>query len=335
MDFFLSFTVLKKVNMLNLTRLRFPAFMTFGWAMFFILPDTVATERMRWKMEAGDQFAVEFSHSTKLLSDGVEIPHDTKLWVTWTVDRVGKDGIFHLTQTIDRIAVMIGLPGRDKLNYDSSNYDSSNGEEAEGLLQTVSTMMQPLVGVKLRQQMNDRGKILELTVSENTVAGIQTNPLIKRMLPNDSVKNVCSEIFPEFPEAVVNEGDHWSTDEESRSPLGNMILSTTFIYRGRKTLDGRQLNRLEVSTDVTLLKDPQAAPGTNLDLREQESTGTIHFDNQAGYLVDLYIQRKMTIDLVVFGQPVTQKIETTQQLTMQPDKAEGSLIDIRTDGISN
>jgi hypothetical protein len=43
----------------------------------------------------------------------------------------------------------------------------------------------------------------------------------------------------------------------------------------------------------------------------------------------------MTIDLVVFGQPVTQKIETTQQLTMQPDKAEGSLIDIRTDGIAN
>ena len=309
--------------------------MTFGWAMFLILSNTGAAERMRWKMETGDRFAVEFIHSTKLLSDGVEIPHDTKLWITWTVDRVEKGRTFHLTQTIDRIAVVIGLPGRDKLNYDSSNYDSSNGKETEGLLQTVSIMMKPLVGVQLRQKMNDRGKILELTVSDKALARIQTNPLINRMLPNDSVKNVYSGIFPEFPEAAINEGDHWSTDEESRSPFGNMSLSNTFIYRGQKTLDGRQLNRLEVSTDVTLPKDPQAAPGTNLDLREQESTGTIHFDNQAGYLVDLCIQRKMTFDLVVFGQPVTQKTETIQQLTIQPDKVEGSLIDTRTDGITN
>ena len=304
--------------------------MTFGWAMFFVLSDTVAAERLRWKMEAGDRFAVESNHSTKLLSDNVEIPHDTKLWFTWTVDRVEKDGTFHLTQTIDRVAVMIGLPGQDKLNY-----DSSKDEEAEGLLQTVSTMMKPLVGVKLHQKMNDRGKILELAVPDKALAGIQNNPLTKGMLPNDSVKNVFSDIFPEFPEAAVNEGDDWNTDKESRSPLGNMSLSSTFTYRGQKNLDGRQLDLVEVSTDLTLIKDPQAAPGANLDIREQESTGTIHFDNQAGYLVDLCIHQKITIDLVVFGQPITQKIETTQQLTMQPDKAERSFVDSKTDGVAN
>ncbi|MBP60140.1 MAG: hypothetical protein CMJ62_01330 [Planctomycetaceae bacterium] len=304
--------------------------MAFVWMMAVILPDTVAAETLRWKMEAGDRFAVELNHSTKLLNDTVEIPHDTKLWFTWTVDGVEKDGTFHLTQTIDRIAVMIGLPGRDKLNYDSSEEG-----ETEELLQTVSTMMKPLVGVKLRQKMNDRGKILELAVPDKALTAIQNNPLIKKMLPNDSVKNVFSNIFPEFPAAAINEGDDWSTDEESRSALGNMGLSSTFTYRGQKNLGGRQLHRVEVSTDITLLNEPHAETGADLDLREQESTGTIHFDNQAGHLVDLCIHQKMTIDLMVFGRPVTQKIETTQQLTMRSDKVAGSLVDSRADRVAD
>ena len=90
-----------------------------------------------------------------------------------------------------------------------------------------------------------------------------------------------------------------------------MIMDASYTYRGTQERDGRQA--AHIATTVKM-----AFQGDQVQVKNQQATGSIYFDVAAGRMTDTSLDQKMTMTLTVAGQTVDQEVTTKLQLTIAP-----------------
>jgi hypothetical protein len=176
----------------------------------------------------------------------------------------------------------------------------------------------PMVGKTIKQTLNGRGESIECQLDPELQKASE-NPQTGHFVSEDTFKQMFAKNSGSLPEQPVSEGMTWEDawDQEA----GGMTTSTKahYTYVGKQTVDGKQLDKIAVKTEVSL------TPGADAQVNEvtvdsQENTGEILFDNVAGRLHSAKTNQNLTMTASVAGMELAIKSTATSSMTMTPVK---------------
>ena len=90
--------------------------------------------------------------------------------------------------------------------------------------------------------------------------------------------------------------------------MGNETAETTFSFDGNEMLDGKKVVKVAAKTELTF--EPAENPRAELEITEQESTGTFYFDADSGHLIKSS-GTQTAVKEITGQQEVTQDIKET------------------------
>ena len=269
----------------------------------------------RWKFQRGQVFKLTMTQSTTqtltVAGKEVEIPTTVGSELTWRVDDFNaKDQTVNVTQTIDRMQISMEMPNMGKVEF-----DSDSKEEPVGLAKSFSGTLRPLIGAKMVMTMNDRGKVIDVKVPEEALAGFKGNPLAKQMMTPESLRQMITQGSIVLPEGAISKGHKWSSKATMKTAVGNMDIKSNFNYEGEVRRGNRELSKFLIDMDIQFEKadGPLAAV---INVVEQDNRGTIYFDAAEGRMVNSSLDQKMTLQITVGNQKIDQKLKTQVKLTV-------------------
>lgn len=290
---------------------RFFVFALFMLALTVLAAANAHAETtFRWKVQAGDKFEVtmtqDMKQSVTVGDETVDVPNNLVMYMTWTVDSVDDKAVIHMSQTIDRIRLSMQVSGVGDVQY-----DSAATEEPAGAAKAIAEMFKPMVGVKFTQEMDNRGKVLAVQVPPEALKGLKSNPLVQQFFSNDNFKDMLRQAAPVLPDEAINEGYSWKNDTVNNTPVGKMSIAATYTYGGQQlAASGRSLDKF--TADVKLAFEEGVGPlGAKIKILDQDNSGEMLFDQQAGHFVETRMKQTLTMQVTVGNTTVDQRIETT------------------------
>jgi hypothetical protein len=287
-------------------------------ALVVIAPDSgQAAKTFRWKLKQGDKFQVDMTQKIKqniqAAERTIDVSQDMKMQMSWNVAQVDSDGTIHLQQTIDRITMTMQIPGQGEMKF-----DSASEEEPQGIAKMIADMLKPMVGAKMTQTMNDRGQVLDFEVAKEALEGLRANPMLKQFFSEDSLKEMMAKGSAVLPEEAIDKGHTWTATMEINSPVGKMKTDTTYVYQGEEKRGGKVLDKFGLKLAMSFGEG--GASLAKIQVKDQDCSGTMYFDAEAGRLVETQMTQKMTLEVAVAGQQMNQKLDQTMLLTVTPAK---------------
>lgn len=277
----------------------------------------LAGKTLRLKYKTGDVFKVEVKQEQKqkvsMAGQTQDIPVNLTMSMTWNVEAVNNDGSIEMTQSIDRVQMKMTIPLQGEVTFDSA----AEGEP-EGMAGMLANGIKPMIGVKFKQKMNDRGDVLEFSVPDEVKEKLGSSPMVGQLLSEDTLKETFSKTAPVLPEQEIEKGFTWESTYSApeNAMLGVMSVTSKYTYDGEEKRDNKTLDKFSVSTTIAL-KAAEGAPGA-VSLGDQSSSGTVYFDAEAGYFVDSSIGQKMVIKIE--AQNVTVEISTKTTSIVNKEK---------------
>jgi hypothetical protein len=277
----------------------------------------LAGKTLRLKYKTGDVFKVEVKQEQKqkvsMAGQTQDIPVNLTMSMTWNVEAVNNDGSIEMTQSIDRVQMKMTIPLQGEVTFDSA----AEGEP-EGMAGMLANGIKPMIGVKFKQKMNDRGDVLEFSVPDEVKEKLGSSPMVGQLLSEDTLKETFSKTAPVLPEQEIEKGFTWESTYSApeNAMLGVMSVTSKYTYDGEEQRDNKTLDKFSVSTTIAL-KAAEGAPGA-VSLGDQSSSGTVYFDAEAGYFVDSSIGQKMVIKIE--AQNVTVEISTKTTSIVNKEK---------------
>lgn len=285
---------------------------------------TAGQQQLRWKFTPGQKFqATQTQKMNTEMNFGDQVFRMTMnmdMNLRWQIDAV-QDGSAKMSQTIDRVKLEMSM------NDQSLKFDSATPDDADPASRAMGQAMQPLVGAKVTQTMDPRGK----------VADIQFDPELRKKLEEasqvpgggiseESLKQM-GEQMGSLPEQAVAPGATWSETVELPMPGGKPVgMKIDSTFRGMEERNGRQLARIDLK--FSLAAAPAAAnagePAEKKDdelsaeIKSLDGTGRRYFDVEAGHLVEGESEMAMTTAVDVGGQKIDQKIVANSRLVIEP-----------------
>ena len=284
------------------------------------IPSEVAAQKvLRWKLQPGQQMQVQFDQdmavTTSLMGNEMRSEADTGMVLSWDVRQVSSLGVAEIRQSIDRLTMKMHAPGSDPMIY-----DSAGAVPAEGIVKTLASAMDPLVGVEFTQQMSDRGEVLDVRLSpaaEKQLASAPTGAELQEIFSREGLKTLLGQAATVLPQGPVQPGDTWTGTSESNSPVGKLHMDLTYTYRGTEIVDGQPLERIDVSVDVQFGKQNNEA-SLAVAMTGQESHGTMYFDAEAGRFVSTEMRQKMQLETTVGEHVHLQSLQTALRTRFRP-----------------
>lgn len=271
-------------------------------------------EELRFKFKKGEKFKIKIEQevSTKQTVGGfdAETPMKMTSHISWEIEDVNQDS-YRIAQTIDRMQMSLKVPVLGEIKFDSDN------DANEGIAAQMATAMKPLIGVKIVQDMDSRGQISNVKIPENALKELAANPLLKQMFNEDSLKQMFGQSSVVLPEQEVKKGDEWKTDTQVKSPIGLMKLNNEYRYDGR---DDQGLDKLLIKTETAIEEDADSPLGIKIEIKEQDTSGFIMFDNKLGHLTSSEVKQKMVMTVTARGQEINQTISSKTAMTFTPAK---------------
>jgi hypothetical protein len=277
------------------------------------LPTAHAASTLRWKVNPGDSFAFEVKQvmrqTMNVAGQKVETNSETTTGMTWSIDKVDREGLIHVTMIHDRIRMSVTAPRQPPIVFDSA--EEAAGETAKAF----EKLLGPMIGAQFRLVMNDRGQVTEFNVPERALEGLESNPLIKQFFSRETIKQMATSGSPVFPEETLAVGDNWKNSFELKTPFGAMTTHSTYTYRGEESREGRPLERIDVDLEMEI-GDAPGAGGAKLSLKDQSSEGASWFDARGGHFAGSELKQTLTMTVETFGQKVDTNTETTTKVTV-------------------
>lgn len=133
--------------------------------------------------------------------------------------------------------------------------------------------------------MTNRGVIREVNLSEAAVEAFSAieSPGLKNLFSAEGVRQLFSQAAVELPEAAVVTGSNWTASSATASPLGTLKHDRTYTVAANEVVDGKTLERIELSGDLAVESSEQTAGKSKLV--DQALSGKMLFDTEAGRLV--------------------------------------------------
>lgn len=279
-----------------------------------------AERTLRWKVKPGDELALVMTQEmTQVLKMGtqpepVTIKNDMTTDMTWSVKSVDPQGQITITQTIRRIRMKTDLPELGLTNIDTQGDEAPN-EIGEQMLKSLK----PLIGLEISQVMNNRGKVLDVTIPQEAFQNTQSNPLANQMFSPKMLEDMTRKFSLQLPEQAVKVGHAWSTNAEMDGPVGKVTVKNDYTYDGISQEEGQEgLDKIKLKMQMDFPGGGEDAPGTKIDVKQQNSHGYLLFDVDAGRLVSSEVQQDMKMQITFAGQNIDQTISNLTKMTLSP-----------------
>jgi hypothetical protein len=239
----------------------------------------------------------------------MDISQDMSMQMTSLVSQVDDDGTIHLQQTIDRIIMTMQIPGQGELKF-----DSASEQEPQGIAKMIGDMLKPMVGAKITQTMNDRGEVRDFKVAEEAVKGMQANPMMKQFFSEDSLKEMMTKGSAVLPEQAIEKGYTWTSAMEVNNPVGKVKTDTAYVYQGEEERGGTVLDKIGLKFTMSF-GEGTGFMGAKIKMTDQDSSGTMYFDAEAGHFAETEIKQKMALEITFGEKQINQQVDSTMRMT--------------------
>lgn len=270
------------------------------------------SESLRWNLEKGQAFSLKMNQemTQKMELPGLgpqEIPMTQEVDMTWNIIDSNEEG-FTLEQVVTRMQMSL------KSAFMNIEYDSDDADSKDPAAKQMGEAMKDFIGQKFVQKMNRRGEVLEVKLP----AGLENKPQSANSpISGDAIKQLTQQAALVFPAGPLSVGKSWDTQMDLNMGGMSMKSKNTYKYEGTEKVDGKELHKFNIGIDMAIDKGPQ---GIEVDVKDQENSGTLYFDAQEGRIVSSTSKQKMTLEMNVQGQQIVQEIDGNVKFTVTPIK---------------
>jgi hypothetical protein len=288
-------------------------------------PDTPAAAAgdkidIKWKFEKDKPFYQEMTTKTtqdmKVMGMDVKQNQEQTFYFSWTFKDEDKDKNMTVVQKIEGVKLTIQIAG-NPITFDSTNPTTSNNALAE--------FFKALVGSEFKLTLDKDYKVVKVEGREDFLkklsqANQQMEPLLKRILSEEALKQMADPTFGLLPQTSVAKGDTWTRDSKlNLGPIGSYKSTHKYTYEGQ---DATNKDLAKIKIDTTLTYEPPTEAGEGLPFKIKEAKlnsknakGEVLFDIKKGRLekssqsLDLEGELKIEIG----GMPTTVELKQKQE----------------------
>jgi len=284
-----------------------------------------AQKLLRWKFKAGEKLSINATQDLNIemsvSGKSLKVSTDTLTEMTWVVDAVDEEGVATITQAIDRIKIDLESPGMGGVKY-----DSASGEEPAGAASQVAQGVGPLIGARIAQKMSTLGEVLEVTIPDEVTQKLAKAPggsRLEQIFSKESLSQLTGQAGVCLPKRPVRKGDRWKRSVEVRLPQGKVKGDVTYTHQGTATRDSRELDVIAVELKVAFGDDgvmevetDDAAVSATVKVKDQNNTGKMYFDAEAGRFVETSVRHRMVLETISGEKVILQDIRSEAKMTI-------------------
>jgi hypothetical protein len=236
--------------------------------------------------------------------------------MSWTVEDVQEDGAARINQSMDRIKMNLTAPPKVDFQYDSASEEEATGSVAS----MIKPVLEAMVGAKFAVTMTPRGEITQIEVPDSVIEATQKVPnagQMGEMFTKEGFEKLIRQGTLTFPEEQLEPGRKWTDTLEVASPGmgGTLTVTTNYEYVGQEEVEGQTRDAFAVSQEMDF---GEAAPaGGKITVKDQNSTGKIYFDREAGHMSSSDMETAMTMEIVLFGRTIVQQLKQTMHMDVK------------------
>jgi hypothetical protein len=173
-------------------------------------------------------------------------------------------------------------------------YDSASNEAPVGFAAMLAPVYKALTESEFELTITDRGEIKDVKIPEKLIESLKNSPNAAAMgdlATPDGFKKMMSQSALVLPEKAPTEGEQSATKVELNAPMGGkQIVETTYRYEGTRDVDGATCAVFRPTLKMSY------EGGNQPNIKEQESSGEILFNVDAGRLHSSKLDQKMVME---------------------------------------
>ena len=185
----------------------------------------------------------------------------------------------------------------------------------------VAPIYDALTKGEFKFTMTARGEIKNVKVADEVLEALKNSPgaaMLGDMATAEGLQRMIVKWALVLPEKVPKPGETGGHASKLKSPAGGeQIVESSYRYEGTKEIDGRTFAVFRAGAGNHVCRE---SGSRTTKVKEQESTGEILFDVEAGRLHSATLKRSLTMDVTVAGQTVEQKVKQTVEVKLTPAK---------------
>ncbi len=259
------------------------------------LPVAASETLLRWKFAEGQRLEVTVDQHTVTETTGAGKPTGIEITMqsrmTWTVDSVDADGTAQIMQRFERFAVTMKSGTAEPIEYASDSETKPIGSAAD-----IAAAVSPVIGADFTVTMTARGAIRAVKLSDAATEAFAAveSPALKQLFSAEGITQLLGQAAVELPEQAVALDSNWTATLTTPSPLGTLKQSRTYTLAAPEDVDGKTLERINITGQLEI-EVSEKSP-SKLKLLDQELTGTMQFDVEAGRLASSQSTQKLTTE---------------------------------------
>jgi hypothetical protein len=250
-----------------------------------------AQDPLQWKFSKGAKYNCDMTNELSLANTGgpigaqnATITQDLKM--TWNIEDVTPEGQATIQLKIEAVKIKLQLqPPVGVIEYDSTSDKPPTGPAATLVPMSTAMMKAPYI-----LTMTSRGTITDAKVPTEVAAVLkgstEADPLRDIASP-EQFKRLMQHGLPQFPEDAAKHEKEWTITDSAGS--GKQTLETTYRFKGKKEVEGKQLAEFQTSVNVKL-------EGDKAKIAEQSSDGQVLFAIAEGWLESSQQEHHVTIE---------------------------------------
>lgn len=285
-----------------------------------------AAKLLQWKLQPGQQFQVQVVQNSKTKTTvndrTVNMSLDMLMDMNWTVVSVDQKGVATISQMFTRMRVDMDAPSVGKVAFDTAK-ESKPGELTEGLSDTLDALIpRPAKEGEPQREtpkfsvlMNPRGEIVRVDIPKETAAAIKkatASSKLRHLLSVEGLTQLLQQSLAKLPEEAIDPDHEWSLETRTPSPLGVLIQTHKYTYRGTVQHEGKSVDQIDVVSEL-LLEPSKDTAAKGLKIKSQKQSGSLFFDADAGRFVATNVQQKLVSETPFRELRIIVSVETISQ----------------------
>lgn len=273
---------------------------------------------LKWKFEKDKPFYQEMTTRTtqdmKVMGMDVKQQQEQTFYFSWTFKDEDKDKNMTVVQRIEGVKLTINIAG-NPITFDSTNPTSSSTALAE--------FFKALVGSEFKLTLDKDFKVTKVEgrdefLKKLTQANQQMEPLLKRILSEEALKQMADPTFGLLPPKAVAKGETWKRESKlSLGPIGGYKSNLTYTFDGLDDKN-KDLAKIKIATDLTY--EPPTEGGDQLPfkikdakLTSKNAKGDVTFDVKKGRMEKSNQSLELEGELNIEIGGMTNKVELKQK----------------------
>lgn len=264
-----------------------------------------AQTTLRYKFQEGDKTEYVSENKVKTTSNvgGINIMMnlDQTIYMTWTVEKVNKDGAAALKIKVDRMVMTVEAPPP----IGAATIDSNEKKDPDNILaQQFSKLVRAMAGSEITATMAPTGEFSDVKMPKELDKGFKD--LTGGLGVSGGIEQLVGGGLT-LPKDAVEKGKTWTSKNEAKTAMGNLNVEMKYTYEGA---DGD----LEKITVIPKMNMEGKGAGPTLKSDDKKSKGTVLFDNRAGRIAEMRTTQVMSGTVEMMGFAINMDLDVTTTL---------------------